>query len=63
MLKVYVSYIEWERKVCVKTGEEHEQGGDEVVNGGGSRVGGNRDADYVDQRHNSPAQILKKGFI
>ena len=57
------SHIEWESKVCVKTGEEHEQGGDEVVNGSGSGVGGNGDADYVDQRHNGPAQILKKGFI
>ena len=53
------SHIEWESKVGVKTGEEHKQGGDEVVNGGGAGVGGDRDADDVDQRHNSSAQILK----
>ena len=54
-----LTHIEWESKVGVKTGEEHKQGGDEVVNGGSPGVGGNRDADDVDQRHNSSAQILK----
>ena len=52
-------YIEREGEVGVEAGEEHEEGSDEVIDGGGARVGRHEDADNVDQSHDRPAQVLK----
>ena len=57
---LYLTHIEGQSKVGIKTGQEHEEGSDEVVDGGGPRVRREADAQQVDQGHNGTAQVLKQ---
>ena len=54
------THVQWQCEVSVEAGEEDEEGRDEVVDGGGARVGRQRDRDQVDHGHDGPTQILKR---
>ena len=53
------THIEGKSKVGIKTGKEHEEGSDEVVDSRAARIWRYCDTDQIDDSNNSPAQILE----
>ena len=57
------THIEGKSKVGIKTGKEHEEGSDEVVDGCSPRVGRDGNADDVDERNDGATQVLNIAHV
>ena len=53
-----MTYVERQRKKRVETGQENEEGSDEIVDGSSASVGSHRQRNDVDQSSKRPANIL-----
>jgi len=56
---LFLTYIQWKRKVGVEAGEQNEQSCDKVVDGRSPRVWRNSQRNDADDRSESSTDVLK----